>query len=89
MPPAARRLLLTSVLAASVGGLLSGPAMAASPPRVFANCTAMHQVYKGGVAKPGAINRGGQTRYVPRYDARLYAANTKSDRDRDGIACEA
>ena len=56
--------------------------------KVFKNCTELNKVYPGGVALPGAINAGGATKLTPKYDKKLYAANKKSDRDKDGIACE-
>ena len=56
--------------------------------RVFKNCTELNKVYPGGVALPGAINSGGETKLTPKYDKALYLANKKSDRDKDGIACE-
>jgi hypothetical protein len=56
--------------------------------RVFANCTAMQKVFPGGVARPGAVNKGGSTRYAPKFSRKLYNANQSMDRDRDGIACE-
>ena len=56
--------------------------------RVFKNCTELNKVYPGGVALPGAINSGGVTKLTPKYDKKLYLANQKSDRDKDGIACE-
>ena len=58
----------------------------------YANCTAMHVDYKGGVALPGAVDQrssGGSAKHIPVYSASLYNVNTKSDRDKDGIACEA
>lgn len=54
----------------------------------FKNCTELNKVYPGGVAKPGAVNKGGATKKEPTIDAALYKANIKSDRDKDGIACE-
>ena len=54
----------------------------------FKNCTELNKVYPGGVAKPGAINKGGVTKKEPFIAAALYKANIKSDRDKDGIACE-
>ena len=57
--------------------------------KVYANCTAMHVDYKGGVALPGAVNKGGATKYAPYYSTSLYTANKSKDRDKDGIACEA
>jgi hypothetical protein len=57
-------------------------------PKVFKNCTELNKVYAGGVALPGAVNTGGVTKKEPKYDKALYVANKKSDRDKDGIACE-
>jgi hypothetical protein len=54
----------------------------------FKNCTELNKVYPGGVAKPGAVNKGGAIKKEPFIDAALYKANIKSDRDKDGIACE-
>lgn len=54
----------------------------------FKNCTELNKVYPGGVAKPGTVNKGGATKKEPFVDAALYKANIKSDRDKDGIACE-
>lgn len=56
--------------------------------KVFKNCTELNKVYPGGVALPGAINSGGTTKREPKYNKALYNANKKSDRDKDGIACE-
>lgn len=54
----------------------------------FKNCTELNKLYPGGVALPGAVNKGGATKKTPKYDKALYDANKKSDRDGDGIACE-
>jgi len=54
----------------------------------FKNCTELNKVYPGGVAKPGAVNKGGGIKKEPTIDAALYQANINSDRDKDGIACE-
>lgn len=59
-----------------------------SAAKKFKNCTELNKIYPGGVAKPGAINRGGMIKKEPKYDLKLYTANKKSDRDSDGIACE-
>ena len=56
--------------------------------KVFKNCTELNKVYPGGVALPGAVNAGGATKLTPKYDKKLYTANKKSDREKDGIACE-
>lgn len=54
----------------------------------FKNCSELNKVYPGGVALPGAVNLGGATKYQPKISKKLYKANKKSDRDKDGIACE-
>ena len=56
--------------------------------KVFKNCTELNKDYPGGVALPGAVNAGGETKLTPKFDKKLYEANKKSDRDKDGIACE-
>ena len=56
--------------------------------KVFKNCTELNKVYPGGVALPGAVNKGGTTKLTPKVSKKLYNANKKSDRDKDGIACE-
>lgn len=66
--------------------LTSTPAQATA--KVFKNCTELNKVYPGGVALPGAVNAGGMTKLAPKFDKKLYEANKKSDRDKDGIACE-
>ncbi len=70
-----------------IGISLSGTSANAAV-KTFKNCTELNKVYPGGVAIPGAINAGGITKLTPNYDKNLYLANQKSDRDKDGIACE-
>lgn len=74
-------------LAVVVAALLLPPT-AAQASKVFKNCTELNKVYPGGVALPGAVNAGGMTKLTPKFDKKLYEANKKSDRDKDGIACE-
>ncbi len=74
------------VLVFSVTWLNSAPAT--SKLVTYKNCTALNKVYPGGVALPGAVNKGGSTRYEPKFNKAVYNANKKSDRDKDGIACE-
>ena len=81
-----KRLAISSVLTITLFILTISPVNAAA--KVFKNCTALNKVYPGGVAKPGAVNKGGATKKEPTIDAALYKANKKSDRDGDGIACE-
>lgn len=59
--------------------------------RSFANCAALNAAYPHGVGRPGAVDRvsggkAGVTTFM--VDSALYEANSKSDRDGDGIACE-
>jgi hypothetical protein len=56
----------------------------------FANCTAMHKTYRGGVARAGAKDHraSGHAKYAPKVSTALYNANSKMDRDHDGVACE-
>ena len=56
----------------------------------YANCTAMHVRIKGGVGKPGAVDKrkSGHAKYTPYRSTTWYTANKGLDRDHDGIACE-
>jgi hypothetical protein len=80
-----KKMIIATMLLGVALGMMS-TAQAAT--KVFKNCTALNKIYPGGVALPGAINSGGATKQKPRYDKALYIANKKSDRDKDGIACE-
>lgn len=80
-----KRIILVSITLGLTLGLIPESQAAA---KVFKNCTELNKVYPGGVALPGAINSGGSTKGEPKYDKALYNANKKSDRDKDGIACE-
>ncbi len=65
------------------------PADAASQARSFRNCTELNRVYPHGVGRPGAVDRTTGIRVTTfKRDRALYNANAKSDRDKDGIACE-
>jgi len=71
-----------------LGLVIASPSQSNAAAKKFKNCTELNKVYPGGVAKPGAVNKGGATKKKPFIDAALYKANIKSDRDKDGIACE-
>ena len=77
---------LTIAFVATTLVLMTTPVQAAV--KVFKNCTELNKVYPGGVARPGAVNAGGMTQLTPKFNKALYEANKKSDRDKDGIACE-
>lgn len=71
--------------------VVAAPALAAAPkPMAYANCTALHKVYPHGVAKAkGTVDKTSGVKVTNfTVDAKTYALNTKSDRDKDGIACE-
>jgi hypothetical protein len=77
-----------SVIAICLGLFNSGLSNVQAAERVFKNCSELNKVYPGGVALPGAVNSGGTTKKEPKYNKSLYISNKKSDRDKDGIACE-
>ena len=80
-----KRLLALTVC---VGLTFGVPPSSQALTKVFKNCTELNKVYPGGVALPGAINAGGTTKKTPKYNKVPSLANQKSDRDKDGIACE-
>jgi len=80
-----KRLVITTIF---LGLVLSVTPSSQAAAKVFKNCTELNKVYPGGVALPGAVNAGGVTKKEPKFDKALYNANKKSDRDKDGIACE-
>jgi len=80
-----KRLITVSIC---LGLVLSVAPSSQAAAKVFKNCSELNKVYPGGVALPGAVNSGGITKKEPKYDKVLYNANKKSDRDKDGIACE-
>ena len=81
-----KKLLIALIALTFTGSSLSIPANASA--KVYKNCTELNKVYPGGVALPGAVNSGGASKLTPKYNKKLYEANKKSDRDKDGIACE-
>ncbi|MFB9315172.1 excalibur calcium-binding domain-containing protein [Nocardioides plantarum] len=81
--------LVTTVAAALlvVAPIAAGPAEAAA--KTYKNCDAMHRDYPHGVGKPGARDKtSGKPVTNFKVSTALYNANTKSDRDKDKIACE-
>lgn len=89
-PTRRRQAALVGVLAAGLlvaGPVAAGPADAAA--KTYKNCTALNKDYPHGVGKPGARDKTSGTP-VRNFEVSkaLYDANKKSDRDKDGIACE-
>ena len=91
-----RSLAAAVLLALPVTALAASPAQASA--KTYANCTAVHAVYSGGIAKAGVTknvvhHRDGSTTKVPLkgkvlYSTSAYDANKKLDADHDGVACE-
>jgi hypothetical protein len=88
------RLAAGALAVALLGGALGAvatPADAAPKPKAYKNCTALNKVYPHGVGKKNAKDKvSGSSKPVTTFtkDDKTYALNTKSDRDKDGIACE-
>lgn len=80
-------ILLSTTLLLGVSTI--SPTTTDAAAKTFKNCTELNKTYKGGVAKAANIkNKGGNTKYTPFVSKDIYNANIKSDRDKDGIACE-
>ncbi|MFZ0578247.1 MAG: excalibur calcium-binding domain-containing protein [Psychrobacillus psychrotolerans] len=72
-----------------LGVTTTAPTETEAAAKEFSNCTELNKTYKGGVAKAANIkNKGGKTKFTPFVSKEIYEANIKSDRDKDGIACE-
>lgn len=81
-------LLATSVPAT----ILAGHGQSDVKYKHYANCTKMHKDWPHGVGKTGAKDHvTGHSKPVKNFHVSdgLYQANKGSDRDKDGIACEA
>lgn len=80
--------VLTAALAL-VGSLTAGSPAGAAP-AAFKNCTAMHKVYKNGVAKSTYAAGHAKPANIkpPKVSSSLYIKNHGLDRDKDGVACE-
>ena len=85
-----KKFLSFALVATLIFGLSTvSPDSADAAAKTFKNCTELNKTYKGGVAKAANIkNKGGATKYTPFVSKEIYEANVKSDRDKDGIACE-
>ncbi|SHG07472.1 Excalibur calcium-binding domain-containing protein [Jatrophihabitans endophyticus] len=88
-----RKLVPTVLCATLAAAAVLIPAESAdAAAKTYKNCTALHAKYPHGVGKKGAhdVVRG-KTKPVTNFTRSnaLYRANKKSDRDHDGVACEA
>ena len=69
--------------------LTAGVASAAE--KRYPNCATMNADHQGGVGRPGAVDKRTRTTKAPipfTVNKALHRANTRLDRDKDGIACE-
>ena len=81
--------IAVSSAALGLGLMFVGTAPAQASNKTYKNCTAMHKDYKHGVGKPGAKDHTSGTPVTNfKKSKAIYNKNTKSDRDKDGIACE-
>jgi len=73
----------------TAGLVLGTSAVADAAPPTYKNCDAMHVDYPHGVGKKNATDKTSGKKVTSfTVNNKIYAANTKSDRDKDGIACE-
>ena len=81
-----------SPAARAAAGTVTVQQVAAKPkPKKYKNCTKLHKVYPHGVGKKGAKDKvRGDTEPVTNFtvSSKTYKLNKKSDRDKDGVACE-
>jgi hypothetical protein len=85
------------IVAAAGSVTLQATAAEAAVPH-YKNCTAVHKVYSGGIAKKSVTvntihHRNGtvtkaKLKGTVKHDDSLYNANKGLDADHDGIACE-
>lgn len=60
------------------------------PSKPYKNCTALEKVYPHGVGRSGVTDETSGADPVTNFtrNTKTYNRNKKSDRDKDGIACE-
>lgn len=76
-------------LALAGGAVLAVTVPAEAANKEYKNCKALNKDYKHGVGKPGAKDETSGTPVTNfTRSKKVYKKNTKSDRDKDGIACE-
>ncbi|MEA2169473.1 MAG: hypothetical protein QOF76_2773 [Solirubrobacteraceae bacterium] len=83
------RLHHLAAIAAASTAMLAATAGVADAAKTYKNCTALNRDYPHGVGKPGAHDHTSGTPVTNfKHSKALYNANSGSDRDGDGIACE-
>jgi hypothetical protein len=81
-----KRAAIALVVLSTLAAVPAGSASASAPATKFKNCTAVNKKYPNGVAKSRAA--ANQQKNRPHVSAKIYRANIKMDRDRDGSICE-
>jgi uncharacterized membrane protein len=83
--PVSRMLVAAMTAALFLGSAASSHAAT----KTYTNCTALNKAYPHGVGRQGARDNTSGTPVTNfKVSTSLYAANRRSDRDGDGIACE-
>ena len=81
--------LRRSLIAAMTATLVLGAAAPSYGATKYKNCTALNKVYPHGVGRTGSRDRASGTPVTNfKVNSSVYAANSGSDRDKDGVACE-
>lgn len=79
-----KRLSAIALIAVMLTISTSTVASAGQLSKIYKNCTELRKTFPRGVAK--SVKTAGATGAT--VNAKIYAENVKSDRDKDGIACE-
>ena len=81
--------LRRTLIAAMTATLVLGAAAPSYGATIYKNCTALNKAYPHGVGRTGARDKTSGTPVTNfKVNGSVYAVNSGSDRDKDGIACE-
>lgn len=85
-----RRIAIVAAgLSLTFGVVATASSAEAVPAKKYQNCAKLNAVYPHGVGKPGAKDKTSGTPVTSfTVNKKVYALNSGSDRDKDGIACE-
>ena len=79
-----KRTIAITAFVLSLSFLFTSTVHASQPAKKFKNCTELRKTFPKGVAKD--VKSAGDTGAT--VNAKVYKANSGSDRDKDGVACE-
>lgn len=89
LAPASAGFAEPTASASTTAGAAAAEAKQPSLLKEFKNCTALNKTYPHGVGKKGAKDKTSGKRVTNfKVNTTVYNQNKKSDRDKDGIACE-